>query len=78
MSDDIYRANCFYCTDPVNPLNKGTWHRVIGWERTVAVRASGKKGGSDIALREPRDEYACDQCVRRLQQGIPTGQRALL
>jgi hypothetical protein len=69
-------ARCHYCGDPVDPQSRFTWHRIVGWERK-AVSAS-RKGGSDIALREQREEFACDQCVHRLQQGLAPLQEALL
>jgi hypothetical protein len=63
---------CTYCERPVNPQARETWHRVIGWERP------GRKGGSDIACRQPQARYACDMCVRRMQRGVSPAQGSLL
>ena len=68
--------HCTFCGEPVDPLSPYTWRRVIGWERKA--QAQSRKSGSDIALREARDEYACDPCVSRAKQGLPTGQEALI
>jgi hypothetical protein len=43
----------------------------------AGVRASGKHGGSDITLREQRDEWACPGCIALLREGIPVGQTRL-
>jgi hypothetical protein len=34
-------------------------------------------GGSDIALRQPLDEWACMHCVDRLQSGVNAAQLEL-
>ena len=78
MSDPVYAARCFYCGNDIDPLGRDTWRRIIGWEKKAGIRASGKHGGSDIALREPRDQYAHHLCVRRMQQGVNASQGTLL
>ena len=60
---------CPFCLQPVNPLDRFTWQRVIGWQRMAGRRASGKQGGSDIALRETRQEWAHPHCVRLARSG---------
>jgi len=67
---------CFYCREPIDPLDRSVWRRVVGWERKGF--AESRRGGSDIVLREPRDEYACPGCVVRLQAGLPVAQESLL
>jgi hypothetical protein len=67
---------CAFCGDPVDPLSRFTWRRVIGWERKAA--ATSRKGGSDIALRESRDEYACDVCISRQKNGLAPSQESFL
>jgi len=67
---------CFYCGEPVDPFSRFTWRRVVGWERKAT--AVSRKSGSDIALREPRDEYACDVCISRLKLNVAPGQVSLL
>ena len=67
---------CTYCGKTVDPLAQETWRRVVGWERKAI--AETRKGGSDIALREARDEYACPLCIRRLQDGLNVAQESLL
>jgi hypothetical protein len=72
----MMRAYCLHCGDLVDPLSRFTWRRVLGWERKAA--ASTRKSGSDIALREPRDEYACDRCISRLKRGVAPAQGSLM
>lgn len=67
---------CFYCGESVDPLAHTTYRRVVGWERKAF--AESRRGGSDIVLRELRDEYACPRCVVRLQKGLPVAQETLL
>lgn len=67
---------CFYCSEPVDPFSMFTWRRVTGWERKA--RAATRKSGSDITLREPRDEYAHDHCIGRAKAKLASGQGALL
>lgn len=68
--------NCAECGDPIDPRSASTWRRVVGWERKA--QATSRKSGSDIAVREPRDEYAHDRCIRLLQRGLAPGQEPLL
>jgi hypothetical protein len=69
-------ATCALCGRTVNALDPYTWRRVVGWERK-ATQAS-RKSGSDIALREPLDEYAHSACIRLAQQGLAPTQEVLL
>ncbi len=75
VSDDLYTVPCHFCGEPVDAVSRTTWRRVVGWERKA--QASTRKSGSDIALREPRDEYACPDCVDRRRAGV-VGQGTLL
>ena len=68
--------NCVYCSEPVDPSHHTTWRRVTGWERKAT--AGSRRGGSDIVLREPRDEYACAGCIGLLQAGVILGQASLV
>lgn len=52
------------------------WHRVVGWERKA--HTASRRSGSDIALRERRELFACDSCVRRQQRGVNANQQGLL
>lgn len=52
------------------------YRRVTGWERKA--KSASRKGGSDIMLREPLDEYACSACIARLRAGINVGQESLV
>lgn len=76
LVDPVLTSRCVYCGGAVDPLARDTWRRVVGWERKA--QAATRKSGSDIALREPRDEYAHSRCVRGLQHGIDPGQGELL
>lgn len=67
---------CWFCGDPVDPAGRSTWWRIVGWEHKAA--GPKRKSGSDIALREPRDEFAHDRCVRRAQAGVASGQETLV
>jgi hypothetical protein len=69
---------CIYCGTSVDPTARTTWQRVIGWQRMAGVRASGKHGGSDIALREAVNEWACPTCIVRVRNGVDVGQGSLL
>jgi hypothetical protein len=71
-------VNCAFCGKPVDPTNPHVWQRVVGWQRIAGVRASGKHGGSDIRLRETRQEWAHPGCVTLTKDGIAVGQGALL
>lgn len=68
---------CVYCRNPLDPDHTSTWRRVTGWERKNTTTTS-RKGGSDIACREPVNQFACDQCVRRLRRGIAPHQDTLI
>ena len=65
-------AVCHYCGDPVDPTKRNVWRRVIGWERKAL--SATRRGGSDIAGREPLNEHACDYCVSRLVRGLSPAQ----
>ena len=67
---------CVYCNEPVDPLSPRTWHLIVGWERKAT--GATRKSGSDIALRQPRDKYACDACVQRKKRGIAPTQETLI
>lgn len=66
---------CTYCGLDVDPRSRTAWHRIVGWERKAT--ASTRKSGSDIALREARNEYACNECIQRLKRGVAALQRDL-
>lgn len=70
------KRKCFYCGEPVDPTLRSTWRRVAGWERKA--QSDTRRSGSDIVLREPRDEYACDDCIRRQKRGINPTQGGLM
>lgn len=74
MNDDVFTVPCALgCERRVNPLSRHTWHQIRGWARP------GRNGGSDIAAREPLgDEYACDECVKKVQNGLNARQGVLL
>lgn len=68
--------SCVFCGTPVDP--RRSYQRVVGWQRIAGVRASGAHGGSDISLRETRDEWCCDPCMAKLRNGIHPEQRAFV
>ena len=59
---DVYR--CSLCLLEIDPLDRFTWQRVVGWEQR---RVQG--GTNHIALREPRQEWAHPLCIRRKREG---------
>ena len=67
---------CHFCGEPIDPTNRYTWRAVTGWERKALDRS--RRSGSDIALREPRDEWAHDMCVSRARAGVAPLQESLL
>lgn len=69
---------CGICGDPIDPLERGVYQRVRGWEIKAGIRASGKHGGSDIRLREQLDEYAHGVCVMNAKAGVVPGQASLV
>lgn len=69
-------VTCAHCGDIYNSESPQLWRRVIGWERKGS--GESRKGGSDIALRERCDEYACDFCIGRLKRGLSAQQGSLL
>ena len=71
-----HREPCVFCQKPVNPDDPSVWHAVRGWERKA--QATTRRGGSDIALREARDEFACDQCIWRQKARVNPTQEALI
>jgi hypothetical protein len=70
-------ARCPFCGEDVNPANTRNWQRIVGWQRIAGVRASGKHGGSDIVLREVRQEWAHPGCITKARAGL-LGQESLL
>lgn len=72
--------NCIYCKVPVNPRLPTTYRRIEGWEQKA--QSAIRRSGSDVLLREPRDEYACEACIVKLKRAkkdrVAAGQDALL
>jgi hypothetical protein len=68
---------CPFCSERVDPTDQYSWQRMVGWQRIAGTRPSGKQGGSDIALRETRQEWAHAHCVRLAKSGL-LHQEALL
>jgi hypothetical protein len=69
-------VTCFYCGKSVDPTARETYRRVVGWERKAFM--ASRKSGSDIVLREARDEYAHPSCIALERDGIVVGQGSLL
>ena len=72
-----HEAPCVFCQKPLNPDDPTVWHRVRGWERKAPTQGT-RKGGSDITLREARDEFACDGCIWRQKHHLNANQEALI
>lgn len=69
-------TNCAECRKPVNPADPNTYQRVIGWERKAL--ASSRKSGSDIVLREQRQEFAHAHCIHRRKLGLNPQQESMI
>lgn len=68
---------CFYgCGRMLDPNDRFVYRRVVGWERKAGVPT--RRGGSDITLREPLEEFACRICIDRIKDGTSPAQEALL
>jgi hypothetical protein len=61
---------CPYCERPLDPNSPTTMQRIVGWQLRAGTRASGKHGGSDIYMREAREEFAHSACVRLARDGL--------
>ncbi len=69
---------CYFgCGTEVDPTARKAWRRVTGWEHRSSTSTS-RRGGSDISMREPTGEYACDACMMRKKHGLDPGQGSLL
>lgn len=69
---------CYFgCGTEVDPSDRSIWRRVTGWEHR-GPKQSGRRGGSDISMREPTGEFACTQCVSRLKAGLNPQQGSLM
>jgi len=66
--------DCHYCNRPTDPSR--AYRRVTGWERKS--RVASRRRGSDVVLRQVTDEYACEDCIVRLREGLPIEQGSLL
>jgi hypothetical protein len=67
-------TTCLYCRKPVDPDK--AFRAVRGWQ-TKGVSAT-RRGGSDIILREPLEEFACRDCILRRKHGLSQGQGKLI
>lgn len=69
---------CYFgCGREVDLNTRKAWRRVVGWEHK-SNNTGSRRGGSDISMREPTGEYACDPCMLRLKAGINPQQETLL
>ena len=60
---------CPFCGEPVDPLASSTWRRIRAWEHK-APAASSRRGGSDVTLREPLNEFAHSSCIAAEKTGV--------
>lgn len=65
---------CSFCRAECDP--RFMWQRIQGWERKA--QGGSRRGGSDIALRERREEFACGHCIDQIRNGRSPKQGALL
>lgn len=59
---------CVFCDEKIDPRDTTAWQRVVGFQRRG--QGASRRGGSDITLRETRQEFAHDKCVRRRKRGV--------
>jgi hypothetical protein len=69
-------TRCAECGQPVNATDPNTYQRVQGWERKAT--AASRKSGSDIVLREPRQEFAHAHCIHRRKLGLSPQQESMI
>lgn len=70
-------VTCNYCRCELETESAATiFRRVLGWEKKA--HGLSRRGGSDIVLREPVDEFACRPCIDALKSGRSPHQEALL
>jgi len=60
---------CHFCDGPIDPTDEYVWQGHHVFARSLKYRASGKRGGSDVTLREPLEEFAHPACVIAAQTG---------
>ena len=65
----------FGCGARINPNDRHVWRAMHGWERKGVGET--RRGGSDIALRTPISQFACDRCIERLKHGLAPAQETL-
>jgi hypothetical protein len=66
---------CRYCQREIGPQDAAV-QRVVGWERKAP--SGSRRRGSDLLLRERRDEFAHATCVRLQQNGLHARQGSLI
>jgi hypothetical protein len=66
--------SCAYCGRVIG-ADEPYDQRVVGWERKAG--AASRKSGSDILLRERRDEFAHRHCVDTAARGLAPTQAAM-
>lgn len=76
IKGDRVVATCHFCGQDVQVGSQHVWQRTVGWERKAP--GDTRKGGSDIALREPRDDWAHDECVQLQKRGLGHLQESVL
>jgi hypothetical protein len=57
------KLTCIYCNSPIPDPSKA-WRQATGW---IKPRQAG--GPNSITARKDLDNYACDDCVRKVQRG---------
>jgi hypothetical protein len=67
-------VTCVFCSDQIGV--DVAFRRVVGWERKA--QAMSRRGGSDIVLREHKEEFACAACISLAQRGLNVNQESLL
>lgn len=67
-------VQCVFCNTELDPRSSIALRRVHGWERKAGP---GRRGGSDIVLREPGNEFACAFCIDNLKHGRSARQEGM-
>jgi len=64
-----WKAYCSECGEEISNPDDRAWQEVTGWEKR---RAQG--GTNHVALRRPTGKFMCTHCMKKLQDGVGSGQ----
>jgi len=68
----VQLAFCYYCNEPVDMRSGRTYRFGASW-----FKARQGAGGVHGTLVQWQEQYACHDCIYKLQHSIPLGQMPL-